>query len=124
MKVVYPRPIDDGTPETVGGGVGGEGGKSQLSKDTSNDSANNGSVAEEGESGLLPEPPPLTLQPQRSLPLPRRAPPRRVDHTYRDYSNFPLGELPVGKRPSTKFPSKLHQILSSPDYSHVSRYQV
>ena len=46
---------------------------------------------------------------------------RRVDHTYRDYSNFPLEELPTRKRAPTNFPSKLHQILSNPEYSHVSR---
>jgi hypothetical protein len=46
---------------------------------------------------------------------------RRVDHTYRDYSNFPLDELPTRKRAPTNFPSKLHQILSNPEYSHVSR---
>ena len=46
---------------------------------------------------------------------------RRVDHTYSDYSNFPLEELPARKRAPTNFPSKLHQILSNPEYSHVSR---
>jgi hypothetical protein len=46
---------------------------------------------------------------------------RRVDHTYRDHSNFPLEELPTRKRAPTNFPSKLHQILSNPEYSHVSR---
>ena len=49
-----------------------------------------------------------------------RAPQRRVDHTYRDYSNFPLEELPTRKGAPTNFPSKLHQILSNPEYSHVS----
>jgi hypothetical protein len=48
-------------------------------------------------------------------------PPRRVDHTYRDFSNFPLDELPTRKRTPTNFPSKLHQILSNPEYAHVSR---
>ena len=46
---------------------------------------------------------------------------RRVDHTYRDYSNFPLEELPTRKRAPTNFPSKLHQILSNHEYSHVSQ---
>ena len=57
---------------------------------------------------------------QLSLAPRNRAPPRHIDHTYRDYSNFPLGELPKGKKVSTNFPSKLHQILSTPVYSHVS----
>ena len=50
-----------------------------------------------------------------------RAPPRRVDHTYRDYSQFPLDRLPTkSKKGSTNFPAKLHRILSNPDeYSHV-----
>ena len=47
-----------------------------------------------------------------------RAPPRRIDHTYRDYSNFPTADLPVLKAP-TNFPTKLHHILSDPDYQHV-----
>lgn len=47
-------------------------------------------------------------------------PPRRVDHTYRDFSNFPLEELPTRKRAPSNFPSKLHQILSNPEYAHVS----
>ncbi|KAL3768707.1 hypothetical protein ACHAWU_006808 [Discostella pseudostelligera] len=48
-----------------------------------------------------------------------RTPQRRVDHTYRDYSNFPLEELPTRKRAPTNFPSKLHQILSNPEYAHI-----
>ena len=47
---------------------------------------------------------------------------RHVDHTYRDFSNFPLDELPTRKRAPTNFPSKLHQILSNPEYAHVSRH--
>ncbi|KAL7527617.1 hypothetical protein ACHAXR_005478 [Thalassiosira sp. AJA248-18] len=73
--------------------------------------------------GLGEVPPPRPhLQPllQRSLAPTSRAPPRRVDHTYHDYSNFPLSELPNGKKAPTNFPSKLHQILSTPEYSHVS----
>ena len=54
----------------------------------------------------------------------QRPPPRRVDHTYRDYSNFPLAELPAGKKTPTNFPSKLHQILSTPEYAHVSRFLI
>ena len=56
-------------------------------------------------------------------PAPRavlRAPVQRyVDHTYRDFSNFPLEELPTQKKPANNFPSKLHQILSNPEYAHV-----
>lgn len=55
---------------------------------------------------------------ERSAPT-TRAPPRRIDHTYRDYSNFPVDDLPVGKKALTNFPSKLHQILSFPGYSHI-----
>lgn len=51
-----------------------------------------------------------------------RAPPQRhVDHTYRDFANFPLEELPTRKKAPTNFPSKLHQILSNPEYDHVSQ---
>ena len=48
-----------------------------------------------------------------------RAPHRRVDHTYNDYSLFPLDRLPKDKKGSTNFPAKLHRILSNPEYSHV-----
>lgn len=51
---------------------------------------------------------------------PTTLPPRRVDHTYRDYSNFPLEELPTRKKCPTNFPSKLHQILSNPEFANVS----
>jgi len=62
---------------------------------------------------------------QRSLapqPASSRAPPRRVDHTYRDYSSYPLSELPSGKKSPSNFPSKLHQILAAHEYSHVSLF--
>ena len=58
--------------------------------------------------------------PARPPAPPARAPPRRVDHTYRDYSNYPMHELTQGKKVPSNFPSKLHQILSTPEYSHVS----
>ncbi len=45
-------------------------------------------------------------------------PPRRIDHTYRDYSNFPTADLPVLKAPNN-FPSKLHHILSDPEYHDI-----
>jgi hypothetical protein len=63
------------------------------------------------------QPPVTTSNVNQSLPTALR----RVDHTYRDYSNFPLEELPIRKRAPTNFPSKLHQILSNPEYSHVSQ---
>jgi len=70
-----------------------------------------------------PGPPihPAQTQPlfhQSSVPT-NRAEPRRVDHTYRDYSKYPLSELPPVKKAPTNFPSKLHQILSDPEYSYI-----
>lgn len=64
-----------------------------------------------------PPPPP----PKQKQPAPRaRAPTRRVDHTYRDYSRLPWDKQPVsGKTGSSKFPAKLHKILSNPEFSHV-----
>jgi len=49
----------------------------------------------------------------------RRPPPRRVDHTYREYSKFPMNELPSGKK-DNNFPAKVHRILSLPEYASVS----
>ena len=50
-----------------------------------------------------------------------RAPPRQIDHTYHDYSNFPAEELPpVSKTPTNNFPTKLHHILSNPKNENVS----
>ena len=57
---------------------------------------------------------------QRTFAPLNRPPPRRVNHTYRDYSTFPLGEIPARKKSQTSFPSKLHQILSAHEHSHVS----
>jgi hypothetical protein len=77
---------------------------------------------EEGtlQAALATAPPPPQQQRQ---PAPRaRAPPtRRVDHTYRDYSRLPWDKQPVsGKTGSSKFPAKLHKIVSNPEFSHVS----
>mmetsp|Transcript_394 Transcript_394/g.906 ORF Transcript_394/g.906 Transcript_394/m.906 type:complete len:413 (-) Transcript_394:311-1549(-) len=63
-------------------------------------------------------------QPPRSSPPPssasrNRPPARRVDHTYREYSNLHPSELPIRKKAPTTFPSKLHQILSSSAYTHI-----
>jgi len=68
-------------------------------------------------SALATAPPP----PPPKQPAPRaRAPTRRVDHTYRDYSRLPWDKQPVsGKTGSSKFPAKLHKILSNPEFSHV-----
>ena len=58
-------------------------------------------------------------------PPPRRSgerakPPRKVDHTYRDFSNYPTDDLPpLSLAPKANFPSKLHHILSDPHYHHV-----
>lgn len=49
-----------------------------------------------------------------------RPPPRRVDHTYRDYSGFPAEDFPeAARRAPTNFPSKLHKILSTHEYCHI-----
>ena len=53
-------------------------------------------------------------------PFRNRNPPRHVDHTYRDYSRLSVGELQTRKKQKTNFPSKLHQILSSHEFTHVS----
>ena len=42
--------------------------------------------------------------------------PRHTDHTYRDFSKYPIRT----DRTQNNFPAKLHQILSTPAYSHVS----
>jgi len=75
--------------------------------------------------GVIPESgPPHSAQTQSSF-QPSSSPtnrnqPRRVDHTYRNYSNFPLNQLPVVRKTTSKnFPSKLHQILSTPGYEHI-----
>jgi hypothetical protein len=78
-------------------------------------------LAASSEVGLIVQaaPAPFARQSTTSASSNNRAPPRRVDHTYRDYSNFPTADLPVLKAP-TNFPSKLHHILSDPEYQHVS----
>ena len=55
-----------------------------------------------------------------SASVKNKAPPRRTDHTYRDFSKFALDKLPLNMKLQTNFPSKLHQILSTPEYSQVS----
>jgi len=44
-----------------------------------------------------------------------------VDHTYRDYSRAVISDLVVKSSPSNKeiFPSKLHEILSKPEYKDI-----
>jgi len=50
-----------------------------------------------------------------------RAPPRRTDHTYCDFSKYAMDKLlPPNKKAQTNFPAKLHQILSTPEFLHVS----
>lgn len=50
-----------------------------------------------------------------------RIPPRRVDHTYRDYSHFPAGDLQASRRKKsgTNFPTKLHLILCTDEFAHI-----
>ena len=61
------------------------------------------------------------------VPLNSRPEPRRVDHTYRDFSRFLCpaehlgGEQSGRKAQKANFPAKLHIILSTPAYFHVSR---
>lgn len=66
---------------------------------------------------LATAPPPPPKPQQQSAPR-ARAPTRRVDHTYRDYSRLPWDKQPVSGKTS-KFPAKLHKILSNPEFSHV-----
>lgn len=47
-----------------------------------------------------------------------RQPPRRVDHTYRDYSRVTAEGLPRSKNAAT-FPNKLHRILSAEEFAHI-----
>ena len=49
-----------------------------------------------------------------------RVPSRRMDHTYRDYAYYSLGNLPAASKTPSNFPSKLHHILSDPENHHVS----
>jgi hypothetical protein len=53
----------------------------------------------------------------------RVVPPRRMDHTYRDYTYFPTGDLPAAAASTTPttFPKKLHRLLSDPENEHVSK---
>ena len=60
------------------------------------------------------------LNPPKNAPSTSRAPPRRVDHTYRDFSQFSCEKPHSNKKASANFPAKLHQILSTPEFSHVS----
>ncbi len=60
------------------------------------------------------------LNPPKNAPSTSRAPPRRVDHTYRDFSQFSFDKPHSNKKAPTHFPAKLHKILSTPEFSHVS----
>ena len=60
------------------------------------------------------------LNPPKNAPSTSRAPPRRVDHTYRDVSQFSSDKPHSNKKASANFPAKLHKILSTPEFSHVS----
>ena len=61
-----------------------------------------------------PQVPPHVNSPTKLLPT------RPTDHAYRDYSNYPVQHCPTNMKSSTNFPTQLHEILSTPEYSHVS----
>ena len=109
MKVVLHRPINVPTSNVMSSGYG------RIS-DQGQTGAPSSSSSQQGQGAPQQHPSPSH---QRLAP-PSRAPPRRVDHTYRDYRNFPISELPVTKKTPTNFPSKLHQILSTAEFAHVS----
>jgi hypothetical protein len=72
---------------------------------------------------LAVEPPaPLSYCYPPNAPSTNRAPPRRVDHTYRDFSQFSCEKPHLSNKAPSNFPAKLHQILSTPECSHVSHY--
>jgi len=90
-----------------------------MSRETSDDDRDVRKLVASSEEGLIVHAAPAASSArQSSASSSNRAPPRRIDHTYRDYSNFPTEDLPVLKAP-TNFPSKLHHILSDPEYQHV-----
>ncbi|KAL7461049.1 hypothetical protein ACHAXS_001484, partial [Conticribra weissflogii] len=57
---------------------------------------------------------PDLLHESRSSP-----PPRRVNHTYRDFSRFEPITVSKDRRASSNFPAKLHMMLSNPEHAHV-----
>ena len=69
---------------------------------------------------LTPSPGPAEAGSAKPPSRGRQAPPRRVDHTYRDYSHVTTGEDLPRKKSAANFPSKLHRILSTPEFAHVS----
>mmetsp|Transcript_27391 Transcript_27391/g.54803 ORF Transcript_27391/g.54803 Transcript_27391/m.54803 type:complete len:369 (+) Transcript_27391:214-1320(+) len=50
---------------------------------------------------------------------PSPPPPRRVNHTYRDFSRFEPISMNKDRRSSSNFPAKLHMMLSNPEHAHV-----
>mmetsp|Transcript_18795 Transcript_18795/g.39358 ORF Transcript_18795/g.39358 Transcript_18795/m.39358 type:complete len:396 (-) Transcript_18795:196-1383(-) len=50
---------------------------------------------------------------------PSPPPPRRVNHTYRDFSRFEPAVVSSNRKLVSNFPSKLHMIVSNPEYAHV-----
>ena len=92
-----------------------------MSRETSDDDRDDRKLVASSEEGLIVHAAPAApsaRQSSSSASSSNRAPPRRIDHTYCDYSNFSTEDLPVLKAP-TNFPSKLHHILSDPEYQHV-----
>ena len=61
-----------------------------------------------------------TAEPEREDASGRDRPPRWVNHTYRDYSHVSAEGLPRRKSATLNFPSKLHRILSTEEFAHVS----
>ena len=72
---------------------------------------------------LAVEPPaPLSYCYPPNAPSTNRAPPRQIDHTYHDLSQFSFEKPHLSNKAPSNFPAKLHQILSTPECSHVSHY--
>ena len=92
--------------------------RGSMSRETSTDRDDRKLVVSSEEGLIVHAAPAASSQSSSSASSSNRAPPRRIDHTYRDYSNFPTADLPVLKAP-TNFPSKLHHILSDPEYQHA-----
>jgi len=61
----------------------------------------------------------VPLVPPNANRLTKLLPPRLTDHIYQDYSTYPVEHCPTNMKPSTNFPTQLHEILSTPKYSHI-----
>ena len=58
-------------------------------------------------------------------PLRQFAPPRRTDHTYKDYANQNPSprECPITKKSGSNFPAKLHRMISDSANSQAITWQ-